>query len=385
MRSRLLFSVSLGLLLGFFTFPLQADAQVPVRVGAVEKQVVQHRHAVTGTLRPVAQGQVAAIESGKVVEVLFREGQEVKQGDLIARIDSRRLELQRREAEADRDAAIAELDREKALLKKARIDLERARQLVPQRAVSQSELDASQAAFEVAEANILATNRKIDRLAETIRLLQVRLDDTAVYAPYDASVVERLVEPGDWLSPGEPILSLVSTGPIEAVLDVPERFLQDIEKYGDKISVRARALQGDLTVLSVRRIAQVNPRVRTLRVIATLENPNDLLTSGMSVDAWIALSDHVETTTIPKDAVIWRQQQPVVYRVRQDQQTTTAEAVHVNVLFETEQRVAIGSSQLTLQDRVIVEGNERLQRGDAVSVVQPLPHENEIAATRNPH
>ena len=89
--------------------------------------------------------------------------------------------------------------------------------------------------------------------------------------------------------------------------------------------------------------------------------------------------------TIPKDAVIWRQQQPVVYRVRQDQQTTTAEAVHVNVLFETEQRVAIGSSQLTLQDRVIVEGNERLQRGDAVSVVQPLPHENEIAATRNPH
>ena len=234
--------------------------------------------------------------------------------------------------------------------------------------MSRSELEAHLAAARVASANIEATKRRIERITQTVKLLDVRLSDTVVRAPYDATIVERRVEPGDWVQPGETLLTLVSTGPIEAWLEVPERYIQSLEEHGDSVAVRSRATGESSHVLSTRRVADVNRRVRTLNFIVTLDNASGLLTPGMSVDGWIAVTGSVTTNSVPKDAVIRGRGEPFVYRVEQQSANTVAKRIAVSVLFESGDRVAIDSLALKPGDQVIVEGNERLLPGQSVAV-----------------
>lgn len=347
-----------------------ALAQMPVRTASVERQMMQQRHAVTGSLRAVSRGELAALESGRLLELAVREGEEVTKGDVLARVDARRLEAQKREALADKRVAEADLESQRATADRAEADYTRSRMLIEHRAVSKAELDASRASARVAQANIEATKRRIERIEETVELLNVRLSDTIVRAPYDATVVERHVEPGTWVQPGDALLTLVSTGPIEAWLEVPERHVKALDQFGDTVVVRPRATGAPTTILSTRRVADVNRRVRTLSFIATLSNESGLLAPGMSVDGWIAVTGEVMATSVPKDAVIRGRGEPFVYRVTGESGEQAAERVRVRVLFETGDRIAIESVSLTPGDQVIIEGNERLLPGQPVAVTQ---------------
>ncbi|GAA5510320.1 efflux RND transporter periplasmic adaptor subunit [Novipirellula caenicola] len=361
-----------------------ATAQVPVRVESVQRQTVQQRHAVTGSLRPVARGNVAAIESGQLLELKPREGELIRKGDIVARVDSRRLQAQHGEAVAEKAIAIADLASAKARLTQAKADLTRAQKLIHQNAIGQQELDAFQAAYDIAKATIDSTTSKIDRIEQSIRLIQVRLDDTVIRAPYDASVVQRQIEPGDWVQAGDALLTIVSTGPIEAWLEVPERFVQAVDQFGASVSVRARATQQESNVLSTRRVADVNPRVRTLSFVVTLDNPDGLLSAGMSVDGWIATTNEVQTETVHKNAVNRSGNQPFVYRVSKAAAESQAERVPIDILFELPDRVAIRSAQLHEGDCVIVEGNERLLPGQNVAIINTPAGNDELArAQRN--
>ncbi|MCA9133679.1 MAG: efflux RND transporter periplasmic adaptor subunit [Planctomycetales bacterium] len=359
------------------------QAQVPVRVESVQRENVQQRQAVTGTLRPVARGNVAALEAGQLLELAVREGQTIRRGDTVARVDARRLEAQLAETVADKHVAIAALASAQARLTQAQADLARGKKLISQNAIGQQELDGLQAAYDVAEATIESARRGIERIEQSIHLHEVRLADTVIRAPYDASVVQRHVEPGDWVQPGQALLTLVSTGPIEAWLEVPERYVEAIDQLGKYVSVRSRATNKDSQVLATRRVAEVNPRVRTLSFVVTLANPDGLLTPGMSVDGWIATSAQMETETVHKDAVIRSDNQPFVYRVNQSGSESSAERVPIEILFEMRERVAIRSSALVAGDQVIVEGNERLLPGQTVAVVSD-PAAREVLTATSP-
>lgn len=362
LRSGLIFGLSA-------TLTASSLAQAPVRVAKVQRQVIQKRHAVTGSLRARSRGDVAALEAGKIVEITVREGDVVKKGDIVARVDARRLESQKKQVLADKRVAEADLESHRAQAERAKADYARSQRLVQHNAASRSELDEHKAAARVAEANIQSTQRRIERTNETIELLDIRLADTVIRAPYDASVIERHAEPGDWLQPGEPLLTLVSTGPIEAWLEVPERYASAVTQFGDAVVVRTRSTGDTPRVLSSRRVSDVNRRVRTLRFIVTLENSNELLSPGMSVDGWIAVTGDQKATTVPKDAVIRDGTGAFVYRIDSADGEASAEKVPVNVLFETPNQIAIQSSSLEPGEQVVVEGNERLAPGQALSVI----------------
>lgn len=347
-----------------------AGAQTPVHVASVKSQQMQARHKVTGSLQAVARGNLAALEPGRLVELSVREGEQVVQGEVVARIDARRLQAQKAEAEAELEVARAELDSQRAIAKRAAADLARTSQLIRQSAISQQEVDAVEAEALVAKANVLSSQRRIERLNQSLRLIEVRLSDTEIRAPYDAQVVQRHVELGDWVQAGESLLTLISTGPIEAWLDVPERYIGDLAAFGEQVVVRSRATNQDAKVLSVRRVADVNRRVRTLSLVVTIENSDGLLVPGMSVDGWIALSARNPQITVPRDAIIRSGAEAYVFRLGRD---GTAERVPVEILFEATEGVAIGNSLLQPQDSIIVEGNERLIPGQQVRVASDRP------------
>ncbi|MEM9825229.1 MAG: efflux RND transporter periplasmic adaptor subunit [Planctomycetota bacterium] len=338
------------------------NAQTPVRVAQVRLEHLQQRQAVTGSLRAVARGELAALESGRLMTLAVREGDVVKQGDVIATIDSRRLRAQRSAAEADVRVAEAELKRHAAIAKRAAADLQRGRKLIRRNAVSQQELDSFRAAADVATAEVESAKRQIERANESIRLLDVRLSDTEITAPYDASVVARHVEPGDWVQPGDSLLTLVSSGPIEAWLEVPERFAAHLAG-GTAIAIESASTTLPLRVIRTKRVADVNPRVRTIQFIATIENTAGILSPGMSVKGWVPAGKEGDFLTVPKDAIVRRSRQATVFAIDDEQK---ANPVAVRILFETPHRSVIESDRIQSRDLVVVEGNERLMAGQVV-------------------
>lgn len=355
---------------------LPVFGQTPVRVAEVRNERLQQRQAVTGSLRAVARGEVAALEAGRLIKLTVREGDTVSQGDVIGEIDSRRLQAQKSAARADLRVAEAELKRHQAIAARAASDLARGEKLKLQSAVSQQELDGYRAAANVADAEIESVTRQIERANETIRLLDIRLSDTTISAPYDASVVARHVEVGDWVQPGDPLLTLVSTGPVEAWLEIPERFVEYLLQE-NSVAVQSAATSEPLRVLSTKRIADVNPRVRTIHLVATIDNSSGVLAPGMSVKGWVPAGRSDDFLTVPKDAIVRRSGQPTVFAVDEE---AKANQIPVRVLFETTDRVAVESPRLTTGTAVVIEGNERLMPQTLVSVVPDrLPDPRDIA------
>lgn len=356
-----------------------ARAQTPVRVANVRTETLQQRQMVTGSLRAIARGDVAALESGRLVELAVRAGDTVSKGQVIAQIDDRRLQAEKLAAEAEKRVAEAELRRHRATAGQAAANLARSEKLIVQNAVSQQELERYRAESEVALAEIEAAERRIERASESVHLLEIRLSDTKVVAPYDAYVVGRHVESGDWVRPGDKLLTLVSRGPLEAWLEVPERLADAINGAPDAVMVRLSAMDRQLSVSSAKRLADVNSRVRTIQVIARIENPDDSLVAGMSVEGFVPSGRQGDYLTIPKDALVRRNGQATIFLV---DNKSKAQQLPVRVLFETQDRVAVFATELKAGSRVIVEGNERLMPSQLVSVVATEPQIHSSIAKR---
>jgi RND family efflux transporter MFP subunit len=252
-------TASLGLVVMLWAaVTIAQERQVLVRTEPVAIEEVQQMHRVTGSLRAVSRARVAALEDGRIVQVMVREGDRITQRDVLARLDDRRLRAQIAESEATLHATRAMIEQRRAELAKADQDYKRAAHLVQRRVVSQQDYDHAEADASVAQAQLNAAERQLKQIESQRRLLQVRLDDTTIAAPFDGYVVERHVEPGEWVRPGDAIVTLVSAGTIEAWLEVSERFSGDVAQATTPITVEVPAVGQSIAVRQRKRVPQMD-------------------------------------------------------------------------------------------------------------------------------
>jgi RND family efflux transporter MFP subunit len=316
-----------------------ATAQAPpsvVRAAVAELKQLQNHHRVTGSLRAVARGNVAALEEGRIIEITVREGATVRQGNVIARIDARRLKAQHAELTATLQASVAHVEQRNLELRQTKRDLDRSQQLVTSRATSVEEHQHRETSASVAEAQLNVAEKRLAEIEGQLALLNVRLADVVVRAPYDGIVVERHAQPGEWIHPGEPFVTLVSSGEIEAWLDVPERFAQTLGESGLKVVVQG--VEEPIPMRLAKRVPDVHSRTRTFPLVLTLDDQAGRLAPGMSVDAWLPVGPRKRWLTVPKNAVIRNGRAAYVYKiVEQDGQSTAAQSP-VQIAFETGER-----------------------------------------------
>jgi RND family efflux transporter MFP subunit len=342
---------------------------VSVRTEPVAIEEVQQTHRVTGSLRAISRAQVAALEDGQIVRVLVREGARITKRDVLARLDDRRIRAQIAESEATLRATQALIDQRRAELAKADQDYKRARQLLQRRVMSQQEYDHAEADASVARARLAAAERELKQIESQRRLLQVRLDDTTIAAPFDGYVVERHVEPGEWVRPGDAVVTLVSAGTIEAWLEVPERFAGDVAQATTPITIEVPAVGQSIDVRQSQRVPQMDSRTRTFFVVAELSDHAGRLTPGMSVSAWVPVGPRSKQLTVPGDAVIRDAASAFVYKVQPDSNGSHAVQVPVRVLFQVAGKIAVAAKDLSPNDRIVIEGNERLLPGTKLALI----------------
>ena len=364
-------------LIALFLAPF-ASAQdrppAPVHTVPAEIRNVAERELVTGSLRAESEALLAALEEGSVLSIAVREGTVVRRGDELLQLDTRRLEAERAQVLASHAEAVATRTQREAEAQDAHEDvqaLEAAGDSIPKR-----ELRRARTAASVADALHEASKRRVEALDAEQALLELRLADATLRAPFDGVVVERHVEIGEWVQVGQDAITLLSAERLEAWLDVPERHLATMR--GGEFDVAVTVGEGTDAVPTgaLRIVPRVHPRTRRFPVIAPLERSKGL-TPGMSVSAWLPVGAPKDVLVVPKNALVYRPSGVSVLVVMgengpatdtgQDPVVGTAALLPVVVAFELDRDVALAPGAVMPGSLVVVEGNERLFPGTPVA------------------
>ena len=369
-------------------FGTRASAQGPppasVRVDAARLEQVQMRRMVTGELRPVHRAQVATEEPGLVLEILVEQGQAVTAGQLLARLNDERLAIEVRDAESQELAAQALVEERRAEAQWRERDLEMYQNLSQRSASNPKELYDAQAQVSIARAKLTAAERLIAASKARTDLLKKRLSDMQIKAPFDGLVIAKHAEIGEWVQEGDDVIELVSAGPIEAWLDVPQQYADAIIGKQPSVTIDIEPLKTSVESSSVRVVPLVDSRARSFSVIVRLENQKGTFTPGMSVSGWVPTGDRGQELTISKNAVMRNEMGPFVYVVRQTAPEAPASAMpmQVNLLFTMRDRYVVRAQGLAAGDLLVVEGNERLF---PTAPVIPVPADDAQPAATQPH
>ncbi len=333
----------------------------PVRAAQVKLEDVQEHRQVTGDLRAVTRSKVATIEPGRVVECPIQEGDAVKKGDVLVKLDGRRLRLEIQRITAQGAVATAMIAERAAQVDLERRDLEAIRDLLERGASNPKELADAESELDVAIARKDQAEQDAAVLSAQADLLRTRLEDTTITAPFDGVIVAKHTEIGQWAGLGDSLAELVSIGAFDAYLDVPQRFAAAVAQQGVTIPVEVGALKERFDPVTPRIIRQVDDVARTFSLVVRIEDEAGLLTPGMSVIGWLPTGERGDHIIVPRDAVMRNEVGFFVYVVSQASQGPAQAAPRpISIAFEHNDSIAVHPGTLRSGDLVVTEGNERL-------------------------
>ncbi len=331
-----------------------------VIMAAVESRSSTQTHKVVGTLRAKSRAKIAAREAGAILAINFEEGDFVETNSVIAILDTRRLDSLITEAKAQITVAKALVHQKDSRAKRSAIDLAMKEELFASKALSESEVLDARSANNVDISVFNSAKDSLKAAESRLELLEVRLDDLQILAPFAGRVVERHIELGEWVEPGSAVLTLISSGEIEAWLQVPERFAATAQ--GKNIPVILSATGQTITSTSLTIVPEAAASTRTLKMVASLPNPDNNLIPGLSVSADLPVSKKTERLAVPVNAIVQGYAGPSVFigTTVEDSPLPIATRLPVEILFQEEEIVFIKAEGLDANDQVVVEGNERL-------------------------
>ena len=227
-------TVLLVALSGFFTRKVSMESiavQAPVPEGAtlaVVERVSQPRfESAVGSIKPIHESNVAAKMLARVTEVNVTAGLKVAAGDVLVRLNDEELVARLRQAEAERDAA-------QAHMQQAEADAARAAQLFPSRAISQAE-------YEAAKTLVRTTAAQLDRASRAVDEAKVFFEYATIKAPFSGIVVDKLIEPGDTVAPGQTLLTLYDPTQMQLVASVRESLAVKLQ-VGQQVGARLESM-----------------------------------------------------------------------------------------------------------------------------------------------
>lgn len=260
-----------------------------VDVATVGMQVLSRSLPLSGSVSPFIQATVKSKVSGEVEQVTVREGQDVRQGDVIARVAPRNLQ--------------AQYDREMAAVEKARADLtlaelnrDKNRAMLEQRYISQNTYESTESAYAGAAANL--------KLAQAqARLARIDLEDAVIRAPFDGTVARRLVQPGEKVASDSSIVALVDLRQMLLEAALPAADIPGV-KVGQKVRFNVSGF-GDREFRG--EVQRINPVAadgsRAIMIYVAVANPDRALKGGMFATGELTLQATDPVLAIPQPAL----------------------------------------------------------------------------------
>lgn len=327
----------------------QGPPPVPVRVAVVERQKVSDQISLIGTAEAVAESTVASEVSGVVEYFPLKEGDFVKQDDLLVRLKSTYLKLRLKGMHAARDSIQANLE-------KAEKELSRFAELKKTRSIAEKNYDNAYYDVQALSKTLLQREAEIEQLEYDIRQKEVR-------APFSGFIAKEHTQVGEWINPGGPVVTLLNLSKIQITVDVPERYAVTLSKkelvrivVG---SVSTQPITGGISAI----LPKGDSNSRTFPVRIRLDNPGYKIKSGMESLVTFNLRDQKDALLVPKDAIVTSGNDRLVYMVADGRVIPAG----VKILGYYDGNVAIAGN-LKAGDQVVTRGNERLRPGQPVQI-----------------
>jgi membrane fusion protein, multidrug efflux system len=338
----------------------KARASVPVSIAAASRQDVPIYLTGLGTVQALFTVAIHTQVDGKLQDVFFKEGQRVQKGDVLAKIDPRLYQ-------AALDQAKARKAIDEAALVAAEKDLVRFSTLVQRNAETQQNLDLQQSKVDQAKASI-------DADIAAIETAQTNLDYTNIVAPHDGRMGVRLVDPGNIVHASDQaaIAMLTQTQPTAVLFTLPAQTLDDVRAALARGEVEVAAYDRDnVRLLSSGTLATIDNMIdqttATYRLKAMFANADETLWPGEFVNARLLLNVRKDAVVVPPVAVQRGPRGLFAWVLKAD---NTVEPRPITTDATSGDRTIV-TSGLAAGERVVTDGQYKLQTGAAVTITPP--------------
>ena len=330
---------------------------VPVRVATAMRQAVPLELRTFGAVQALQSVEIRAQVGGPITQLHFKEGQDVKAGDLLVSIDARPMEAALKLAEAN-------LARDRALQADAAREATRQGELLKKGLAAQ---DAAERAQTQAEA--LAASVQADEAA--VANAKLNLEYCSIRAPLTGRVGERRVDAGNLVKVNDQVLVTINQiQPVEITFTLPQQEVARVLAAQAQGPLEVRAFAAERTDLVDRGVLTfvdnaVDAATGTIRLKGRFENETRTLWPGEFVSVILRVSVDADALAIPATAVMPGQKGPLVYVIKPDQ---TADARFIK-LIRTHELTAVIGDGVQAGEQVVVDGQQRLAPGFRVTLV----------------
>jgi HlyD family secretion protein len=302
--------------------------KVAVQTQKAERRDLVSKVAASGEVKPRRFVNISANVSGRIVLLLVKEGETVRRQQVLAKIDSARIEAGTRQSEAGLQAARAELDRANADYEAARLSFERTRSMHAQRLVSDQAFDQAEAELKVRQAMVEAQRRRILQQAAAVASDRDDLEKTTVVSPMDGVITNLQKEEGEMVIGAQSfsptvIMTVADLSVMEVEVLVDETDIRNVA-LGQAAEVRVDALEGVKLKGEVTEIgSSALPRgsnqpaattstttanqAKDFKVTVTLKDPPPSLRPGLNATADITTAEKKSVLAVPVQAVVVRE------------------------------------------------------------------------------
>jgi len=372
-------------------FPSGLSGPVAVSAQAAEQRDLVRSVVYPGTVAPDEEIPVYARVEGWVLSIGPREGDAVRDGEVLARLDTTQLAPEVQQHESAVAAAEAAYDQHQIAISGAKADLadalakqsywasefERDKALYQAGGISASEFDQAKASYASAQARVAAVREQIAaQVAATqmarhqvrvqqagLAMMETTLGYATVTAPQSGVVTARLVDPGTLVRPGQSLLKTARMGSVRVRVQVAQEDAPDV-RVGAPAMIQFAGLPDPVRARVTRVFPQQNPQIRTTTVEMLIPNPGERIKLDMYASVTLDLAVHKHVVAVPSAAVVPVNGTPTVFVVVNGN-TAHAQPVTTGITADPWVEVIRG---IKPGDMVVTDGNRGLVDGQAVTV-----------------
>jgi RND family efflux transporter MFP subunit len=364
---------------GFGSFgarpPMTVELDSPTRADVTQELIV------VGNLIGETTVEVVPKTAGRLEEMFVRLGDRVSRGQQIARIEDREIREQVKQAEAAFQVARATIRQREADLKFAETNVERSRNLFDRQLLPKQSLEDAEARYQANDAQLDLARAQFVQAQSRLEELRITLANTLISSPVNGFVARRVVDPGAFVSPNQPIADVVDISRVRMVANVVEKDLRRVE-VGESARVEVDAFPGETFKGRIGRVAPVlDPQTRTAQIEVEIPNVAFRLKPGMYARVTLTVEHHAHALVVPNNALVDFEGKRGVFLTR-NKQTATFQPVETGI--EEPTRVEILSG-LQDDDDIITTGASGLRDGDRILLPRRTDDPGGAGAPRDAH